>query len=714
MRRGRGRLKGAWPAGMVPRMSARTYRLRAAPTVQRSLIAFEKHLDEEQLAAARAPAGPTLIIAGAGSGKTRTLVFRLAHFLEQGIPPERILLLTFTNRAAREMLERAAELAASLPGIDPRRLQGGTFHRMGHRTLRRHAERLGFEPGFGILDAEDQRDLLSACISDLGLSVGRRRFPKADLVAAILSEAVNTQRPIPEVLARKYPRFEGLASETIEVARRYGERKRALHAMDFDDLLLHWQRLLAEFPEVRAELQARYEAILVDEYQDTNRIQAEIVERLAGNRKNVTVVGDDAQSIYSFRGADLTNILEFPARYPGCQVHRLTGNHRSTPQILSLANASIARNTRQFPKELRPLREAGATPVLVPARDAVQQAAFLAQRILELRDEGLALEDIAVLYRAHYQSMEIQIELSRRGIPYQVRSGQRFFEQAHIKDVLSFLRVATNPADELAFRRVVRLFPGIGSKSADALWEAFARSGGPTAERLAGMETPPLRAQAGWERCRRTLEAIAPAQAAEAPGTAIETVLACGYRDHLRESFLNADDRSEDIEQLAAYAAQFSDVTEFLSEVGLLTELSAEDVGAAEEKDEYVTLSSIHRAKGLEWRAVFLVWLAEGHFPTAASMGDPLEEEEERRCFYVALTRACDELYLTQPILAAPRDGERHILRPSRFLQELEGEKAGLWERWSLEEGGEGGGDAPAEALSREALRQTARKLLSD
>lgn len=692
---------------------SRTYRLRAAPAATRSLIDFEKHLDSEQLAAARAPMGPTLIIAGAGSGKTRTLVFRLAHFLEQGIPPERILLLTFTNRAAREMLERAAELTSSLPGIDPRRLQGGTFHRIGHRTLRRHAEPLGFAAGFGILDAEDQRDLLATCISDLGLSVGRRRFPKADLVSALLSEAVNTQRPIPEVLARRYPRFEGFAGEMIEVSRLYRERKRALNVMDFDDLLLHWQRLLAEFPDVRAELQERYEAILVDEYQDTNRIQAEIVERLAGNRRNITVVGDDAQSIYSFRGADLTNILEFPARYPGCQVHRLTGNHRSSPQILALANASIARNTRQFPKELRALRDDGSLPVLVPARDAVQQAAFVAQRILELRDEGLPLEEIAVLYRAHYQSMEIQIELSRRGIPYQVRSGQRFFEQAHIKDVLAFLRVAMNPADELAFRRVVRLFPGIGSKSADALWESFVRAGGSTAERLAAMETPPLRALAGWKRCKETLEAIAQPESLAAPGTAIGIVLERGYRDHLRESFLNADARTEDIEQLAAYAAQFPDANEFLSEVSLLTEFSAEDVEGPVEKDEHVTLSSIHRAKGLEWKAVFLIWLAEGHFPTVAAMGDPLEEEEERRCFYVALTRAKDELYLTQPILAAPRDGERHILRPSRFLQELQGEKAGLWERWSLEEGGEGGEEEGAPP-GREALRETARKLLGE
>lgn len=693
---------------VAPPMSSRTYRLRPTTAAPRAQIDYRAHLDDEQYEAVHAPMGPLLVIAGAGAGKTRTLVFRLARMLEQGIPPERILLLTFTNRAAKEMLDRAAELVSHLPGVDSRRLQGGTFHRIGHRILRRHAERLGLTPSFGILDAEDRRDLVGACIAGLGLSVGERRFPRADLVAAILSEAVNTQRPLDEILARKYPRFEALAQEFGAVARRYAERKRELDLVDFDDLLLFWQVLLAEHAEVRAELQQIYEAILVDEYQDTNRVQADIVERMAGTRKNVTVVGDDAQAIYSFRGADLTNILEFPARYPGCRIHRLTANHRSTPQILALANASIARNVRQFPKELRSRRADGPQPVLVPARDAVQQAAFVAQRVLELRDEGVPLQEIAILYRAHYQAMELQFELSRRGIPFRVRSGLRFFEHAHIKDVLAFLRLATNPSDELAFRRVVKLFPGIGTKSADALWEGFCSVEGSTAERLASMPEVVLRSQAGWERCRRTLEAVAEPESLAAPGTAIERILELSYRDHLREGFLDAEARTEDIRQLAAYAAQFPDALAFLAEVSLLTEFSAEDAVEAESEDEYVTLSSIHRAKGLEWKAVFVVWLAEGHFPSLASLGDPHQEEEERRCFYVALTRARDELHLVHPILAAPRDGERHILRPSRFLTEL-AEEEKLWETWNLEEGDEPEPPAPP---SRSELRAMARKLL--
>jgi len=694
-------------------MSSRTYRLRPpSGGATRLAIDYRAHLDDEQFAAVCAPMGPVLVIAGAGAGKTRTLVFRLARMLEQGIAPERILLLTFTNRAAREMLDRAAQLVSHLPGFDARRLQGGTFHRIGHRILRRHAERLGYTPGFGILDAEDRRDLVGACIADLGLSVGKRRFPRADVVAAILSEAVNTQRSLEEVLARRYPRFEALAREIAAVGRRYEARKRELDLMDFDDLLLRWRELLVGHAEVRAELQSLYEAILVDEYQDTNRVQAELVERMSGERRNVTVVGDDAQAIYSFRGAELTNILEFPARYPGCQIHRLTANHRSTPQILALANASIARNVRQYPKELRSRRSDGPLPVVVPAADAVQQAAFVAQRVLELRDEGVALKEIGILYRAHYQAMELQFELSRRGIPFQVRSGLRFFEHAHVKDVLAFLRLATNPADELAFRRVVRLFPGIGSGTAERLWEAFRSAGGSTAERLASMPEPMVRARAGWLQCRRTLEAVSSPEALAAPGTAIELVLEHGYRDHLRESFVDAEARAEDLRQLAAYASQFPDALAFLSEVSLLTELAAEDVVAAEPPDEFLTLSSIHRAKGLEWRVVFVVWLAEGHFPTATSISDPSQLEEERRCFYVALTRARDELYLVHPVLAAPRDGERHILRPSRFLTELSDEP-GLWETWNLAEEVEEE-SAPPSPPSRSELIQIARRLVDE
>lgn len=691
-------------------MSTRRYILEVAASSPAHRIDYGAGLDEEQLAVIEAPFAPLLVIAGAGSGKTRTLIYRLARMLEEGIPPERILLLTFTNRAAREMLERARDLVSVLPGVDVRRIRGGTFHRVANQVLRRFAPALGFEPGFGILDREDQKDLVATCVADLGLSAGPRRFPKAEVVVDLISASVNTQQPLHELVLRRRPQFEVWVEALEAVAQRYRQRKAAMNVMDFDDLLLHWKVLLTDHAEIRALLQDEAQGILVDEYQDTNRLQADIVERLAQKHRNLTAVGDDAQSIYSFRGAELTNILELPARYPGCQVHRLTRNYRSIPEILALANASIAKNVRQFPKELRASRGQGERPVLVPARDAVQQASFLAQRILELRDEGVSLDEVAILYRAHHHSMEVQFELSRRGIPFKIRSGARFFEHAHVKDVLAFLRVAHNPADELSFLRMVRLFPGIGSKTAGALWGAFRAAAGSTAERVAhpDLELAAGRAQVGWKRCAQLLGQLAQPPASDRPGEGIEAILAGGYEEWLVANHANAQARVEDIQQLAAYARQFSDLESFLSEVSLLSELGGQDVEEEDAPDEHVTLSSIHRAKGLEWKVVFVVWLAEGAFPTPMATREPLEEEEERRCFYVAVTRAKDELYLTHPLLAAPRDGERVILRPSRFLAELMQEGAEPWERWTLEE-------APVAApatLSRDELQEAARRLL--
>ncbi|HEY0840497.1 MAG TPA: ATP-dependent helicase, partial [Vulgatibacter sp.] len=672
-------------------MTVRRYRLQAAaPAPLR--IDYASQLNAEQLAVVEAPAAPLLVIAGAGSGKTRTLVYRLARMLEAGLAPEEILLLTFTNRAAREMLDRAGEIVAELPGVDVRRIAGGTFHSVGHRILREHASLLGFEPSFGVLDREDQADLLASCAAELGVAVGERRFPKSDVIANLHSLSINLQRPLAEIVVSRKPQFDPLVEAIERVVQRYAERKLELNVMDFDDLLVQWKRLLDQHPPVRKALQDRFRCILVDEYQDTNRLQGELVDRLAAVHRNLTVVGDDAQSIYSFRGADFSNILEFPARYPECQVHKLTVNYRSTPEILRLANASIACNVRQYPKQLRSVREElGVLPALVPSRDAVQQAAFLAQRILELRDEGIPLQEMAVLYRAHSQSLEIQIELSRRGIPFVIRSGTRFFQQAHIKDVLCFLRVASNPSDELAFKRMVRLFPGIGSGSADGLWTAFraaCASGVPAGDALqdpALLEQVSRKGRAGWQRCKDILGELATPLLQASPAESIRTVLTRAYEEYAYAQFANADSRLEDLRQLSDYALAYPAVGAFLAEVSLLTDLSGEEATPGVEPDEHLTLSSVHQAKGLEWRAVFVVWLADGSFPSGASLRDADGEEEERRCFYVAVTRARDELYLTYPMLSAPRDGERLILRPSRFLTELP-EAEAKYEKWSLDE----------------------------
>jgi DNA helicase II / ATP-dependent DNA helicase PcrA len=666
---------------------SRRYQLEPRPQV-RAPLNTEGLLNDEQRAVVEAGDGPILVIAGAGSGKTRTLTWRVARLLHDGAEPESLLLLTFTNKAAREMLRRVEEVAR----IDTRRIWGGTFHHVAHRVLRDHAELLGFQRGYSIHDREDSRDVMSAAIADCGLAVGARRFPKADVLIDLVSMAVNTQTPLAEVVADRRPQFLPLTDEILRVARRYAERKQRLNAMDFDDLLLHWKVLLAEHAEVRQRLGERFRQVLVDEYQDTNKLQGDVVDLLASVHRNLCVVGDDAQCIYGFRGAHFANILEFERRYPEARRFDLTVNYRSTPQILELANRSIACNLKQFEKELSAVREAGPLPALVPCRDVGQQAAFVAQRVLELRDEGIPLPELAVLYRAHHHSMEIQFELARRGIPFVVRSGVRFFEAAHIKDVLAHLRFARNPGDELALKRCLRLAPGVGSATAEQLWnalEARRRGGAGSVEELLSPDVAgqvPPKGRPGYRRLAELLRRLARPPTRDLPGESIEAVLEDGYEEYLKAEFLNADSRVEDVRQLAEYARGYPDTEAFLAEVSLLTELAAETVSEGGEPDEKMVLSSVHQAKGLEWRGVFLVWLADGRFPSAQALKDRDGEEEERRLFYVACTRARDELYLCFPLVAAPRDRERVVLKASRFLEELPGDPA-VYERWQLDEG---------------------------
>ncbi|MEP7078740.1 MAG: ATP-dependent helicase, partial [Chthoniobacterales bacterium] len=415
---------------------SRQYTLQRAPSATIS-IDYAAELNEQQLAAVTASPGPLLVIAGAGSGKTRTLIYRVAYLLENGVDPRNILLLTFTNKAARQMLDRVANL---LP-VDASGLWGGTFHSIGNRMLRRHGSVLGYSSGFTIMDREDQKDLIDTVIASAGINPKETRFPKGDVLADIFSFVVNTERPMEELLAEKFPYFLPLLEQIKDVQSRYERKKKAINAMDFDDLLEKTLRMLKEHDHVAATYRRQFQFVLVDEYQDTNKIQADFIDALAAEHKNVMVVGDDAQSIYSWRGANFKNILEFPVRYPGAQIFKIELNYRSVPEILSVANAAIAGNVQQFRKQLSATRDGNAfKPAVVALQDGSEQAQFIAQRILELRDENVNLNEIAVLYRAHYHAIELQLELSRRGIPYQITSGVRFFEQAHIKDVAAFVR----------------------------------------------------------------------------------------------------------------------------------------------------------------------------------------------------------------------------------------------------------------------------------
>ncbi len=630
------------------------------------MIDYARELNPEQLQVVMEEGGPLLIIAGAGSGKTRTLTYRVARLVEGGVPPERILLATFTNKAARSMLTRVE----SLIGREIGTLWGGTFHHCAHLTLRANAPRLGFERNFSILDSEDSRQLINTCITEAGVDGKTEKFPRADVIGEMISLALNTETPLSDVIFGRYPFFSHRGEEIADVAERYRKRKKSLNVMDFDDLLFNWRELLLHFPDVREIYAGRFLQILVDEYQDTNRLQAEIMDLLASGHRNLMVVGDDSQSIYSFRGANYENIMRFPERYPDCRIFKLETNYRSTPEILHLANLSITYNENQFQKTLRAVRDQGIRPVLVPARNVLQQADFIAQRILELHRSGVPLGEMAVLYRAHFHSMEVQMELTRRGIPFEIRSGIRFFEQAHIKDVTAYLRIIVNPRDEIAWKRVLGLYPKIGKATVEKIWSHLTGRSDP---RTAVHETDfcgctVKTAVPGLKRFQETFCALRDT-VSTSPKDLIEAVLENGYRDLLRERYADAASREEDLIQLANFSTRFPSLEEFLSELALLTGMSENQT--EEIAEERIVLTSIHQAKGLEWTAVFMVWCSEGMIPLARALKEPGGEEEERRLFYVASTRAKDHLYFCYPLTDYSRGMGNLPVSPSRFIMEL-------------------------------------------
>jgi DNA helicase-2/ATP-dependent DNA helicase PcrA len=695
------------------------------------LTRYKAELNEEQFRVVTAQPRATLVVAGAGTGKTRTITYRVAYLIEQGISPQRILLATFTNRASREMLRRVESLTGSQ---NVHRVLGGTFHRIANLILRRHATSIGFDSNYSILDSEDARDFIDVCISEAAIDTKSKRFPKSEVIQNIISYANNTDLPIENVIVGKYPYFEQLTQQIKSVDSIYMERKRERNVMDYDDLLLNWKRLLVTKPDIADLYAEQFQHILVDEYQDTNRLQAEIIDLLAVKHRNVMVVGDDAQSIFAWRGAEFTNIYEFPKRYPEAQLFKLETNYRSTPEILGLANTSIASNRRQFPKVLHAVKASrDFKPALIPCSDVEQQSAFVASRILELRDEGTSLEDIAVMYRSHYHSIELQLELTRRNIPYSVRSGVRFFEQAHIKDVVSYLRIIVNPRDELAWKRILKMIPGIGNATANKIFQAISLSSPPNAGGVAAASAdgvvekssppyeggvaaasadgvvlslssqnlvnslnssaipPSIKSKTPWQNFVRLIEELTRDDTKGNPAKQIETVLSSGYDRYLLENYENAEARTEDLHGLATYASRYDSTETFLSELALLSTerfkepqpLTGEDVVSGGDDDELLTLTSVHQAKGLEWKAVFIIWAAEGKFPSPRSLKEIDSEEEERRLWYVALTRAKDELYLTYPLMITDYNRQTVLQKPSRFILEC---PPALFEIWSLEE----------------------------
>ncbi|MHB8138711.1 MAG: ATP-dependent helicase [Smithellaceae bacterium] len=651
------------------------------------MIEYEKELNPEQYRVVTEEGGPLLVLAGAGSGKTRTLTYRVAHLLESGVRPESILLATFTNKAARSMLNRVESLVHCYTG----KIMGGTFHSIAHRFLRSYAFRLGYQNSFSIVDSEDSRQIIAQVMAELKIDTKLTKFPKNNIIAEMIGLALNTEDTLEEVIASRYPFFLHLSPEIHQIACRYEQKKKDLSVMDFDDLLINCRLLLRHHPDILQTLSQRFLHVLVDEYQDTNIIQADIIDLLATGHRNLMVVGDDSQSIYSFRGANFENIIHFPERYPDCKIFKLETNYRSTPEILHLANLSINNNENQFPKALKAVRSKGMRPVMVSAQNVLKQADFVAQRIAELSRSGVPFSEMAVLYRAHYHSMEVQMEFVRRDIPFEIRSGIRFFEQAHIKDVTSYMRVLVNPHDELAWRRLLMMYPKIGKVTFEKIWSRLAGQDNPLESLLeeSFMKTLPKASHNGVGQCRNTLLILLTLDVPDrTPERIIDLLLNKGdYRTYLQDNYGDASAREDDLIQLGNFAAKFERMDDFLNELALLTNMSKEEE-IEERPDDKVILSTIHQAKGLEWSYVFLIWCADGMIPLQRALKEAGGEEEERRLFYVAVTRAKDQLYLSSPVLDYTRAAGTLTLSPSRFISEIaplsSKDEQRAFEQWTL------------------------------
>ncbi|HEY1791598.1 MAG TPA: ATP-dependent helicase [Opitutaceae bacterium] len=637
-------------------------------------IDFRAQLNDDQLAAVTAEPGPLLVLAGAGSGKTRTLTYRVAYLLSQGVRPGEILLLTFTNKAAKEMLYRVHELT----GIEPARFWGGTFHSIGHRSLRMFGEAINLDKGFTILDAEESERLLKQVVESRDRAFFKDKTrPKPGPLFSILSLARNTQSPVEATVTRYFPHYSDIAGLLPDFASAYEKRKREQKVCDYDDLLDLWLSLLKASPEVGAYFTQRFRHVLVDEYQDTNTLQAQIVDRI-GSHHRVMAVGDDAQCIYSWRGANFENIMSFPERHPGTVVHRIETNYRSTPEILNLANGVLMAQPkgRHFDKELRAARGHMEKPYVVQAIDDREQAEFVVKRVRALHEEeGAALASIAVLYRSHFIAVETQIALARAGIPYHITSGVKFFERQHIRDLVGLLRFVYNPADSQAWERIAILLPKVGEKGALKLHAAalgFARDSQRNfIDVMAGPEMKgkvPKGALPEWDKFAVSLRQVYDAMQTRRPSEVVGTAIEGWYGDYLKGAFADYADRLEELNALVGFAQRFDEMQDFLAQILLLnSETSDRHV---DPETDAIKLTTVHQAKGLEYDSVFLIGLADGQFPGRRSI-ESGNVEEERRLFYVAVTRARNELYLCFPKVAS-RPGPGGMMNsPSRFLQEL-------------------------------------------
>jgi DNA helicase-2/ATP-dependent DNA helicase PcrA len=601
------------------------------------MINFEQELNPEQLDVVLHAEGPSLVLAGAGSGKTRVITYRVAYLLEQGIAPENILLVTFTNKAAEEMKKRVTALTNNFKSLP----WSGTFHHIAYRILILYAPLLGYKQKFSILDSDDSESLIKLCIKEVKSS-SDKKFPSASVIASLISFARNAEKTLADVIELKNPVWVSFSEEIKVIADRYIQKKKEANAMDFDDLLVNFLLLLNHEP-IRTKYATQFRYILVDEYQDTNKIQASIIQKLGSIHRNVLVVGDDAQSIYSFRAADIQNILRFEDYYPPeVYIYKLQTNYRSTKEILDVANTVIAHNTEQYKKELKPVNKTGSKPSLHPFVDSAYEAQFVVKKIQEFLDNQIPPQELAVLFRASHHSQLLEMELVKAGIPYDYRGGIRFFERAHIKDILSYLRILNNLADTAAWLRVLMHEEGIGPAGAQKVIQLLHTIDQPEQVKDIGFQVLGGKAQLGWENFIKLWDKLVTAPKTS-PYILIKAILDSTYQEYLQAEYVDSLDRIDDIKQLAIFAEKYTNLDEFLAEATLQESFNLRGTNipllSEQNKTPKIILSTIHQAKGLEWSIVFLIHLTNGSFPNERALRERNGLEEERRLFYVAITR---------------------------------------------------------------------------
>ena len=649
------------------------YVLKKRPVIKTDYkVNYEEDLNEAQLEAVKSKDGPILVIAGAGSGKTKTLTYRVARLIEDGIKPENILLLTFTKKAAAEMLSRATIV------LDNRceKVAGGTFHSFANIILRKYSKLLGLKNNFTIMDRADCEDVINHIVGQL-FPKKEKRFPKKSTLLDIYSKSINKVTPTKQIITDEFPQFAHCEDKIIEVHKAYVAYKRENSVLDYDDLLLYIKLLLENNDGLRKRLSNEYKYIMVDEYQDTNTLQADVIRLLASEHNNIMAVGDDAQSIYSFRGANYRNILDFPRLFENTKIIKLEQNYRSTQNILKLTNEIISKAKEKYTKNLFSNIVSPQVPALICAKDTQMEADFICQRILELLDEDISLSDICVLTRNARMSYNLEIELSKRAIPFQKFGGPKFMETAHIKDVVAHLRVILNPDDVISLTRILLLLKGVGASTVNNIMPIIKGDLKPNIKLLPSNKSQSL------TPLFNTLGQLRDYSTTKKPEEIVSAVINY-YRPILKDKYDDFSKREKDLDHFEYLSTQYSNLEDFISDLALEPpDASVEGMYKKNSDDEALTISTIHSAKGLEWDSVFIIGAVDGRFPSAYSFNSEEEMDEELRLMYVATTRAKNNLYITYPVDMYDYSMNMVLSKPSRFLDGIPDD---ILERWDITE----------------------------